>query len=321
MRQYKNPHKGAQQQNKGSWGMYLAYRNLGQYAAPWSTYGDGVDGGQKGWEVGTGYTLFKNVRRHARRIGSNTLAFLTVFAFLSALLIVLVPQLIVGVTAFVDNLSAFAANASTTLPDIKLFGVDVNLVGIIATPEDMNLQAMYLLSVGQFYTYDYTPDVRYQSSGRSSVAMNSFLSGTLSQNFGKFLHEMGLNNEKWSFGTSVATGQEGWNDMDVEGLFSAKLLGGRLFIDGNLGYRDRAAYTSNLVGDFTARYLLNPAGTIQLKAYSESNDRYFTRHSLTTQGGGILFKRDFNNLKQLFKRKPRQKKTASSECMYFRICR
>lgn len=181
---------------------------------------------------------------------------------------------------------------------------------IIATPEDMNLQAMYLLSVGQFYTYDYTPDVRYQSSGRSSVAMNSFLSGTLSQNFGKFLHEMGLNNEKWSFGTSVATGQEGWNDMDVEGLFSAKLLGGRLFIDGNLGYRDRAAYTSNLVGDFTARYLLNPAGTIQLKAYSESNDRYFTRHSLTTQGGGILFKRDFNNLKQLFKRKPRQKKTA-----------
>ena len=164
--------------------------------------------------------------------------------------------------------------------------------------------------MGQFYTYDYTPDVRYQSSGRSSVAMNSFLSGTLSQNFGKFLHEMGLNNEKWSFGTSVATGQEGWNDMDVEGLFSAKLLGGRLFIDGNLGYRDRAAYTSNLVGDFTARYLLNPAGTIQLKAYSESNDRYFTRHSLTTQGGGILFKRDFNNLKQLFKRKPRQKKTA-----------
>jgi predicted PurR-regulated permease PerM len=82
-------------------------------------------------------TLFKNVRRHARRIGSNTLAFLTVFAFLSALLIVLVPQLIVGVTAFVDNLSAFAANASTTLPDIKLFGVDVNLVGIIATPEEL----------------------------------------------------------------------------------------------------------------------------------------------------------------------------------------
>ena len=54
-------YKGADQANKGSWGAYLAYRHLGQYAAPWSTYGDGVDGGQKGFEVGTSYALFRNV--------------------------------------------------------------------------------------------------------------------------------------------------------------------------------------------------------------------------------------------------------------------
>ena len=67
-------YKGAQQQNKGSWGMYLAYRNLGQYAAPWSTYGDGVDGGQKGWEVGTGYTLFKNVQLFAKYFNGKDIA-------------------------------------------------------------------------------------------------------------------------------------------------------------------------------------------------------------------------------------------------------
>ncbi|MBP8598855.1 MAG: S-layer homology domain-containing protein [Selenomonas sp.] len=54
-------YKGAAAANPGSWGMYLAYRHLGQYAAPWSTYGDGVDGGQKGIEVGTSYTLVPNV--------------------------------------------------------------------------------------------------------------------------------------------------------------------------------------------------------------------------------------------------------------------
>ena len=54
-------YKGAQPENPGTWGMYLAYRHLGQYAAPWSTYGDGVDGGQKGIEVGANYTVFHNV--------------------------------------------------------------------------------------------------------------------------------------------------------------------------------------------------------------------------------------------------------------------
>ena len=66
--------KGAQPQNKGSWGMYLAYRNLGQYAAPWSTYGDGVDGGQKGIEVGTSYTLFQNVQLFAKYFNGKDIA-------------------------------------------------------------------------------------------------------------------------------------------------------------------------------------------------------------------------------------------------------
>lgn len=198
--------------------------------------------------------------------------------------------------------SSPAVNFDIDVPDASAAQRQM-VKSIISTPEDMNLQAMYLLSVGQFYTYDYSPEMRYQNASRSSIAMNSFLSGTISQNFEKFLRDMGLNNDRWKFGTSLATGQEGWNDVDVEGIFSARLLSGRLLIDGNVGYRDRAAYTSNIVGDFTARYLLNKAGTIQLKAYSESNDRYFTRHSLTTQGGGILFRKDFNNIRDLFRRK------------------
>ncbi len=67
-------YKGAEPQNKGTWGMYLAYRNLGQYAAPWSTYGDGVDGGQKGIEVGTSYTLFQNVQLFAKYFNGKDIA-------------------------------------------------------------------------------------------------------------------------------------------------------------------------------------------------------------------------------------------------------
>lgn len=172
---------------------------------------------------------------------------------------------------------------------------------LIATPEDMNMQAMYLLSVGRFYTYNYDMAASPQSPSQTSLAMNSFLSSTLSSNINNLLQSFGENNGNWSFGTNFATGNDGWNDMDVEGLFTGRLFKGRLLIDGNLGYRDKSAYNSNFVGDFTARYLLNSHGTIQLKAYNESNDRYFTKSTLTTQGGGIVFKRDFNNVKELFR--------------------
>lgn len=174
---------------------------------------------------------------------------------------------------------------------------------LIATQEDMNMQAMYLLSVGRFYTYNYDVATAPQGQSQASLAMNSFVSTTLSANINNLLHSISERKSNWSFGTNLATGNDGWNDMDVEGLFTGRLLRGRLLIDGNLGYRDRSAYNSNFVGDFSARYLLNPRGTIQLKAYNESNDRYFTKSSLNTQGGGIVFQKDFTKVRDVFKKK------------------
>ena len=51
---------------------------------------------------------------------------------------------------------------------------------------------------------------------------------------------------------------------------------------------------TNFVGDFEAEWLVNRSGDIRLKAYNETNDRYYTRTNLTTQGIGIIFKKDFN---------------------------
>ena len=59
-------YKGAAAEHPGSWGMYLAYRNLGQYASPWGTYGDGVDNGQKGIEGGVSWTVFRNIQFFAK---------------------------------------------------------------------------------------------------------------------------------------------------------------------------------------------------------------------------------------------------------------
>ena len=91
--------------------------------------------------------------------------------------------------------------------------------------------------------------------------------------------------------------------MDVEGSLSGRLLNNRLLINGTFGYRDTPVANTNFIGDFDVRYLITPSGTISLKAYSETNDRYFTKSALTTQGVGLQLNKDFNTFKDIFRRK------------------
>jgi len=173
---------------------------------------------------------------------------------------------------------------------------------LIFTEEDRNMQVVYLLSIGRFYTYNYET---FNSGGQSqsSLAMSSFLAGTLSSQINNVLQDA-FNISNWNFGTNISTGRMGFNDMEVQGSLSGKMFNNRLLFNGNFGYRDQATtYSNNFVGDFNLQWLLNKSGTISLKAYSETNDRYFTKSSLTTQGGGILFQKDFNKFWEFFTRK------------------
>lgn len=179
---------------------------------------------------------------------------------------------------------------------------------MIASQGDMNMQIIYLLSIGRFFTYDYSNFNSGSNQDQSTVAMKSLLANTLSGQINNMISNA-FHVTNWTFGTNLATGRMGWSDMEVEGLLSGSLLNNRLLINGNFGYRDQTTYYSNdFVGDFNLRWLLNKSGTISLKAYSETNDRYFTRSSLVTNGAGILFQRDFDNLNTFFKSKKKDKK-------------
>ncbi len=169
---------------------------------------------------------------------------------------------------------------------------------LISTEEERNLQVIYLLGIGRFYTYDYTG-----SQTQSSTAMNSLLSSTLSGQLNQMFSSIMGSNQNWNIGANLSTGETGWSDMDVEGILSGRLLNNRLLINGNFGYRDNPVAASNFIGDFDLQWILNRNGNLILKAYSETNDRYFTKSALTTQGIGILLKKDFIRWTDLFKRK------------------
>lgn len=181
---------------------------------------------------------------------------------------------------------------------------NILLKKFVLTEEDRNLQAVYLLSIGRFYTYNY--DTFASSTGNQSqgaTAMSSFLAGTLSGQVNNILQDA-LHIQNWNFGTNIATGRQGFNDMEVQGTLSGRMFNNRMLFNGNFGYRDQmTTYSNNFVGDFNLQWFLNKAGTISLKAYSETNDRYFTKSSLTTQGGGLLFQKDFTRLRDFFKKK------------------
>lgn len=174
---------------------------------------------------------------------------------------------------------------------------------LIATEEGMNRQAIYLLGVGRFYTAGAQNGLSQSTSrDQSSAAMKSFLSTTLTGQLNNAIASAIGNRSNWSFGTNFSPGAVGWSDIEIDGLFQGRLFNDRLLINGNFGYRDRPTYTSNFVGDFDIRYLLTPRGTVSLKAYSETTDRYFTKSALTTQGVGITLQRDFTGLRDLFRR-------------------
>ena len=58
----------------------------------------------------------------------------------------------------------------------------------------------------------------------------------------------------------------------------------------------------------SVKRLLPSTAFIALKVYNQTNDRYFTKSSLNTQGLGIIMKKDFNGLRDLFTSKKRKKK-------------
>lgn len=171
---------------------------------------------------------------------------------------------------------------------------------IISTEEMMNRQMIFLLTLGRFYT---------QENAVSSVTSNDFAnvaSSTLSAQLNSLLGSL---NENFQIGTNIRTSNyEEYSDTEVKLLLSSQLLNNRLIINGNFGYKDNPVTEQRFIGDFDLEYKLTKMGDIRLRAYNHYNDKYYYLKTTTKQGVGVMFRRDFDNLYDLFKikKKPKQ---------------
>lgn len=223
------------------------------------------------------------------------------------------------------NISGTPERPSITF-DLDMPTVNSNakqmIYSLINGEEEMNQQVIYLLAVGRFFTQNNNnSDFNTASSTQSetSLAMQSLLSGTLSQQLNNVLSNI-INNTNWNFGANISTGTEGWENAEYEGLLSGRLLNNRLLFNGEFGYRDNPNAATNFIGDFDIRYLLLSNGNLAVRMYNQTNDRYFTKNSMTTQGLGLIMKKDFNGWKDLLglSRKKKNKKNKSEKATEFK---
>ena len=183
---------------------------------------------------------------------------------------------------------------------------------IINGQQEMNQQVVYLLAIGRFYNQG-ANNANDQQTDRTSLAMQSFLSGTLSTQINTLLGQI-IKNNNWNFGANISTGNEGWHNAEYEGIINGRMLNNRLHFNGQFGYRDNATKANpSFIGDFDLQYMLFPNGNLALKVYNQTNDRYFTRSSLNTQGIGIIMKKDFNSLRDLFSSSRRRGKASRAK--------
>lgn len=173
----------------------------------------------------------------------------------------------------------------------------------------MNRQIIYLLALNRFYTPD------YMASTTKGNELFSVASSTISSQLSSMLGHL---SDNWSIAPSIRSDRGDFSDTEVDLALSSYLLNNRLLFNGNFGYRDKAMNNNSFIGDFDIEYLLNRSGNIRLKAYNRYNDQnYYVKSALTTQGVGVIFKRDFDSflsfLRRLKKKKEETPKKENAE--------
>jgi hypothetical protein len=187
--------------------------------------------------------------------------------------------------------------------DLELPGSNSDLerkVRSYMNTEDMLMrQIVYLLALNTFHPSGFAqgPLRSNEVSAMTSAAISSQISSLLS-----------AITDKVKIGTNIRANQDRFNETEVDMLLSSQLFNNRLLFNGNFGYKNNVNVKNVFVGEFDLEYLLTRNGEFRLKAYNHANDMYrYLKQSLTTQGFGFVYKKDFSSISDLFGRPRRSR--------------
>lgn len=184
---------------------------------------------------------------------------------------------------------------------------------VIGTQEMLNQEVLYLLLFSKFYT----PQYAQSTQSRTGSELTSLASASITSQLNQLLSHVSNN---FTMGTNFRSDKGDFTDMEMDLSLSTRLLGDRLLLNGNVGYRDPAnriglgGTGNSFIGDFDMEVLINNSGTMRAKAYSHYNERdYSINNALSTQGIGFILRRDFNGLNDLWPWRKKKEQPAETE--------
>lgn len=177
--------------------------------------------------------------------------------------------------------------------DVQLPGSDPETQAIVAntlnTPEQVDMQFLYLLLFNSFYDENASSNANIGTSVSAATGLE-FLSNMVSNLLSADDYNIVLRYRP----SSELTSEE------VDFGLSKSLINNRLLVEveGNYLIDNKQAVNgsmSNFMGEAYITYLIDKAGTLKLKAFTQTIDRFDENQGLQETGLGIYFKQDFNN--------------------------
>ena len=203
-----------------------------------------------------------------------------------------------------------------TSPDIT-FGIELPTIdettrsaikSILSDENEMNRQVFALLLLRSFITpVSISGGGGFNAGGLAVASGSEMLSNKMSSWLNGVTKEIDI-------GVNYRPGGALSSD-ELDLALSKQLFNNRLIIDGNFGVTNnnnststtastKANNSSNLIGDVTLEYKLSESGKYRVKAFNRSNDN--TDAAISggpfSQGVGIFYREEYENLSELYRR-------------------
>lgn len=170
--------------------------------------------------------------------------------------------------------------------------------------EQMIQQSLSLLAMNQFISQNRNT---YSSSIGNSVSSTSF--DMISNQISNWLSQI---NKDFNISLNYRP-EDQLTSQELQIALSTQILNDRVTFDGNFGVggnlrqESQNNKNSNIIGDFNVEVKITEDGRLRFRAFNRSNNNDFTNYfSPYTQGVGFFYRRDFDNIKELF-RNPKSK--------------
>lgn len=184
--------------------------------------------------------------------------------------------------------------------DVRVPGSDPEtqtlVTNALSTPETVDTQFLYLLLFNSFMS---------ESSSQANANIGSSVSAATGLEFVSNMVSNWLSSSDYNVVIRYRPKSELTSD-EVDFGLSKSLINNRLFVEveGNYLIDNKQATVnnnsmSNFMGEAYITYLIDRAGTLKLKAFTQTIDRFDENQGLQETGIGVYFKEDFNNLRDL----------------------